>query len=477
MKKKSKEKFSFSIEFQLEILRFIIQDPNGILALIKIKPEYLTLIEHSLICEGLKKFTKKYKRIPSKPVLWETLQKLIQTKYVELITKDDVIEIKKLLTDLYNNPLKDADVIENQIYSFYAYVQLKHLNESFDLADYDMYNQYNEKITKIIQESKPKDTSDQALFMVKDTIERQFLRQSSPSVLPCPFKGLNQLTNGGGYPKGAIIVLIDKAKAKKTFTLVNVAKGYLRMKRNVLYVDLENGSRPIMDRMIQSSLSKTKKELYTGEFDELEKKHIRKLKRMKVEFIVKRFPALICDTTMIREEIHKLRAQGIDINVIIVDYGGKMASLQKDKDEFERLTNVYVDLQNLTEEENLDACWTAHHVTREAAKHKTTRYEEGDIASSISIIRSATAIIGLNATADEEKHNVQRMEIVVQRDGKPSGRAVFNTDLEKQKMTELTSDQRKLYDEEYGNKLDEEFSKPKKTEGKPYDKSKKTGDI
>ena len=59
---KDKNKFSFLPEFQLEILRFIIKDPEGSIYLLKLKPSYLTLIEHSLIAEGLSKFHKKNKR-------------------------------------------------------------------------------------------------------------------------------------------------------------------------------------------------------------------------------------------------------------------------------------------------------------------------------------------------------------------------------------------------------------------------------
>ncbi len=51
----------------------------------------------------------------------------------------------------------------------------------------------------------------------------------------------------------------------------------------------------IMDRFIQSSINKTKKELYSGEYDKLEAKHLRKLARFGVELVVERVPAMITD--------------------------------------------------------------------------------------------------------------------------------------------------------------------------------------
>lgn len=71
-----------------------------------------------------------------------------------------------------------------------------------------------------------------------------------------------------------------------------------------------------------------------------------------------------------------MRNQGIDIRVLMVDYAGKLASIAGDREDFERISNVYVDLQNLAEELHLDIIWTAHHITREGKKHRLTRYDE-----------------------------------------------------------------------------------------------------
>lgn len=103
--------------------------------------------------------------------------------------------------------------------------------------------------------------------------------------------------------------------------------------------------------------------------------------------------------------------------------------------------------------------WTANHITREGAKHRTTRYEENDIAKCLDIVRHAQVIYGLNATEQEEKDNIQRLELVVQRDGKPSGRALFHIEVEKQKAKEFTIEQRKKYDELFGDKLDQTLNK------------------
>lgn len=310
---------------------------------------------------------------------------------------------------------------------------------------------------------------------------RQLMRKVDPDVVPTPFWQLNRLGNGDGYPKNSLFVLIDRPKRRKTFALINVARGYLAMKKNVLYIDTENGKNQLMDRMIQSTLNKTKREMLTGDYDKMEQRHMRKYKRLGVEFIVERVPATIADCNTIINLVRKLETEkGIKVNVIMVDYAAKLASIARDRDDVERINNVYIDLDNMGDELGLDAIWTAQHVTREGAKHQETRYEDNDIASAISIIRNAKCVMGLNSTQDEEEHNIMRMEVVVQRDGVPNGRVMFNMDPERQRMKEFSKEARAKYDESMGKQVDDLLKKKKRVSNPnadPEKRSKTSGDI
>lgn len=478
--KKPKIKFEFTPEFQLEILRYIIRDPEGPIALSRIKPSYLTLIEHGIIAEAVASYFKKRKRMPSENILKQVVSDMLQTKdYVDLVTKDDVPIINGIIRDLYSKPIQDSEYIQDKIWQFSTYVEMKNLNDSFDLTNFEQYSEYSRKVDKVLQNSKPT-KKDEPLFFIRGVSERQFRRQAEVDIIPCPYWQLNELTNAGGYPTASILVLLDKPKAKKTFFLINLAKGYLRMKKSVLYIDLENGKAQIMDRLAQTSIGKNKKELYSGEFDKLESKHIRKLSRLGVEFVVQRLPAMVTDANDIRELILELRTKGIDIKVLMIDYLAKMASINRDREDFDRISNAYVDVQNLAEELHLDCVWTANHITREGSKHRTTKYAENDIAKCVDIVRHAQVILGLNATAQEEADGIQRLEVVVQRDGKPSGRALFKVDVDRQKAAEFTREERKSYDQVYAEKLEDSIRKAqgeapaaKKSGSKPVN----TGDI
>lgn len=478
------EKFSFTPDFQLEVIRFILQDKESHLIIPKIKSQYFTLIEHGLIMEAILKFYRKYSRIPDKPLLIEFCQKLIESKeYNNLVIKDDITNIHSIINNLFKIPLKNEDIIKENIYKFVAYIEIKHLNETMNFMDFSQYEVYQSKITQIINNSKPsKLNEDEPLMMVRDTIKRQLRRKIDPDIIPTPFWQLNDLSNGQGYSKGSIFVLLDKPKAKKTFALINVSRGYLSMKKNVLYIDTENGKNQIMERMVQSTMNKTKLEMLSSAYDKIEQRHMRKYRRLGVEFIVERVPALIGNANHIRDIIKKVELDyNIKIHILVIDYAGKLASIKGDKEPIDRINNVYIDLDNLASELGLDAIWTAQHVKRDAYKHRETRYEDYDIAEAISIVRNAQCIMGLNSTPEEEENGIQRLEVVVQRDGKSSGRCLFNIDLDRQRWKEFTKEARKLYDNTQGKEVDAKINQENKKRVNPNANSekanKKGGDI
>ncbi len=64
----------------------------------------------------------------------------------------------------------------------------------------------------------------------------------------------------------------------------------------------------------------------------------------------------------------------------MVDYAGKLASIARDKEDFDRISNVYIDIQNLAEEDGLRYCMDCSSYYQRGKKHRTTRYDENDIS-------------------------------------------------------------------------------------------------
>ena len=227
---KPDNKFKFTTEYQWDLLRFTVQDKKGEKALKKYEDDYFTLTEHQVIAYTLKSFYKKEKRIPGETILREHIVKLLNSKqYINLVTKDEQKEIINLIKPLYSLPVRDGDLIYSNVKEFKSYIQVKNLLENVDLNDYNKYQNFARQIAIAISDEDEQDDY-KSSFLLTNIKERQFRRQEIPNIHPTPFSQINKLTNAGGYEAGSILVLLDREKKGKTKTLVNIARGYLKMK-------------------------------------------------------------------------------------------------------------------------------------------------------------------------------------------------------------------------------------------------------
>lgn len=460
-----KIKFKYTTEYQWDLLRYITLDNNGYKALAKIRDYYFTLIPHQVLAHCLINYYKKNLKIPGETILRENVISTLNHKdFVKLVTKDEQDEVLKLVPRLYEGLLRDADEIYSMCKKWSAFVRIKELLEEIDPRKWEEYEKYSHRFQNAI-EDEDEQTERMSSFLIKSIGERQIQRREHGPIVPTPFRQINALTNGGGYEKGSIIVLLDKQKKGKTAALVNIARGYLRLGKKILYLDFENGKDSILTRFEQSLLHLTKKEILEGENDRKVKQKFRKYARIGGEVVVERLPAG-STTNHIQAIMDKYyREYGILFDDIFFDYIGKMGSLTGNNNETDRISEAYVDVANLALKNKIDHVWSAHHVTREGAKQRMkTRYEGEDIAKCIDIVRHAQAVYGLNRSPEEEAAGFMRMEVVDQRDG-PKGRAVFTIDYETQVIQELTKGERASYDEEFAFHIEDEET--------PTDKKKK----
>ena len=454
----NRNKFKYTTEYQWDLLRYIVQDKDGERALKKVEDDYFTLIEHQVIAHALKLYYKKYKKLAGETILREEVLNILTSKeYINLVTKSEQAEIISHIKPLYREMVKDGDMIYGMLKNFVAFIKMKNLVENIDIHDFGKYEQFAKQVqTAIIDEDIKEDI--ESSYLLNNIKERQLRRQENKSVYPTPFKQINQLTNAGGYEAGSILVILDKQKRGKTMTLVNVIRGYLRMKKKILVVDLENGQDNIFSRLEQSIMGLTKLELLSGEHDDAVQRRFRKYKRLGGEVVVLRMPALTTTANDIESKMDELyRQNGFSADVLVLDYAAKMGSISKRENDTNRISDVYIEISNLALKKNIEHVWTANHVTREGAKSRMkTRYQGEDIALCIDIVRHAHAIFGINRSVPEEEAGYFRMEVVEQRDGKSVGRAVFTVDMGTQRADELSSQERKEYDEVFQKYIEDE---------------------
>lgn len=462
---KNKDKFKFGIDFQELILQYIVTDTLGFKILNFLEDSYFTILYHQIIIYVLKKYFKKNKKIPEQTYLREFLRSVYEKEKIfnTTLLLEDKEQISEIVRKIYLAPVSEPEEIVNKCVDFARYVKFKEELENVDIENFDSYEQAIGRL-KTANNLGIDIQKDYGTFIVEGMKDRAYKRNASHLINPTPLVQVNKLLNSGGTPRGSVFVLIGKEKRFKTGMMINIAKGYLRMRKKVFYVDLENGEIAITTRAEQS-LTKQNQETITSEaYDEKLLKLMRKYKRLGAELVVKRFPSLSTTCSDILRWLEEIeRDFGIKFDAGFIDYGVLLASASGKQDEFGRISDAFLDIKNLSESKKYECIWTAAHITRQGDKNTPKKYASTDIAKCIDIPRHADAVFGLQESEEESEAGVMRMEVIEQRNGMRSGNALFWVDIKKQLATEFTLAEIKAYRQQLGDE-DKPKRGPKKTD-------------
>lgn len=459
-------KFIFDTEFQAEILKFILSDRRGHKLVDLIYDSYFTSLNHAVITKSIKKFFKKNKKTPSRAVMLDELRELFNHRdYAKSLTPDDRKEIINEVKTFFNVEVPDGEQIIKKVEQFAQFNELSRVLENSDISDPNLYQEFVSRVQKAVS-PKVDISNKRGTFLIKDIEQRQLDRQSNPDIIPTPFKQLNWATNAEGYERGSTVVILDKPKKFKTGFMVQIVKGYMKKKKKIILFDLENGEHSLATRIEQSLSKKTKKDIMSGSYDKDVRKVLRKYNRLGSEVYIKRLPAF-CTTKDMQKEIDMIKEDfGITFDILIIDYIGLMNSTTNRQDDHNRIADAYLDVANLAKQNSYDITYSPHHIKDEARVREATRYRENDLAKCNEIGRHVHAIWGLNRSDEEEEADVLRLELVVQRDGKPKARALFKVDADIQHTTEFTKEEIENYNEHFGDPTEAEVEEPKKYRGR-----------
>lgn len=447
-----KLKFEFGIDFQELILKYTVTEKKGYKALELYEDGYFALMEHAVIAFALKKYYKKRKRIPEEVLLKETVRVLYVSSSRELfsaLTDEDRDIIEKTISRLYIGTVPDPETILEKCINFARFAKFKDEMQKVDINKYDSYTASIDKLNAAnnIGNALEDDYGTDLVGGIKD---RAHKRNQQEDIYPTPFWQYNKFLNSGGLTIGSVVLIAAQAKRFKTGFLVNLARHLMRYKRKVLYIDFENGEKALTTRSEQSIMGVKQSDITSGDMDERLLKTLRKYKRLGAECKVKRMTAYVHTAADIQIFIDKCRVDlGIVFDDLIVDYPDLMAAISGKKDEFNRISDAYVDIKNLAADKknNFKSCWVPSHVKAESGtrKRRATVYLQEDLAKCIDKMRHVEAALGLQETDEEREAGVMRLEVIDQRNGTPRGAMLFWVNMEKQTMKEFSKTQVKEY--------------------------------
>lgn len=418
------ETFSFTSNFQLEIIAAMVQQPKvfekiGLL----VDNRYFEIKDYSIIFRAIQNFYDYYKGLPTKESLYEKIQSDFNKSNISDKVKDNELEsIKNTIESIFNyKKLNNASIsfIEEEVKNFIACQVLKKaIEESIDdLGSPDKHNNVRERIEKALIVGASLDDYGIEVYDKDEILKRWQRRKEGVEIerLPSLWSRFDNIF--GGFGAGEVFTFMGAAHSGKSMYLINVGANAALQKKNVLHFTLEMSEEITTQRYDMRLLGLTKDKLCSPE-------SIQKLKQLKEKhlgrIIVKRFPSGEVSTTDLATYIKRVEGTKDFVpDILIVDYADILkpnGTGYKEK-RFE-LEKIYMQLRNLAIDLNLPIV-TGTQLNRGALDKIASgvTVTEEDIAEAYAIQRHIDAGVTINATPVDTKNHKHFLYVTKNRDG------------------------------------------------------------
>jgi replicative DNA helicase len=406
------DKFSFTIDFQREIIVAGLQHPSFMIKLGNdINPLYFEIDSYSLIFAGIKKFFERYQEIPSKIAITNFIPNKVLTE-----------EITELIEEIYNyRELKQGElkfILDNVMIFVQHQAMKKSIIESIqDLSEIEKYPKIKERIEEALSVGTNICDMGTVVYDEEEILNRHKSRLEHTDYLKIPigFQKLDEVLDGG-LAEGDLFTFLAPAKAGKSMFLVNVGAKALLEQKNVLHITLEMSEKRIIDRYDMRLLGLTKNELLVNST-------IKKLKELQKNYLGKLVVKEVMPDAFTPDQLLTFIKKnqcvtGFFPDVVLVDYADIMAPSRRYSQKRFEIDNIYYGLKRISEELKIRLV-TASQTNRDSIR----RLENGelidmaDVAESFGIVRIATVAVSINCTPSDKRNHKAKLFVAASRYG------------------------------------------------------------
>ncbi|QEG04180.1 DNA helicase [Bacillus phage BC-T25] len=223
------------------------------------------------------------------------------------------------------------------------------------------------------------------------------------NIIPTGFADIDHL-NSGGLAKGELGMIVAASGTGKTLILTNLATNYTKMKKNVLFIALEELENRMILKLEQSLLRRNRSQILTGtalnqvEFDK-NQQFIKEKRDMFGNLFFARFSPRTITPAKVEQLISDVKLRwGIDLDVVIIDYPELLRDPNATGDDAKDGGRLFEEMRRIGQEYNV-VMWTAAQMNRSAysATIRTSESMEGSLRK-----KNAAELILTVQQSDEE---------------------------------------------------------------------------
>jgi archaellum biogenesis ATPase FlaH len=342
----------------------------------------------------------KFKKYPSKTTFesmlrtdlvneQESLQKQIRAFYAQFITSGNTV---------------DVDYVKSNAIEFCKKQKLKEaMIKSVELLKSSSF----EEIRSLVDNALKLGNNPEVGYLYSEQFEERY-ELKTRNVVSTGWNVIDRMTRGG-LADGELGVVIAPTGAGKTHVLCHLGAAAVKQGKTVVHYSLELDDKTIARRYDAAITGIPLDELFNRKEEVFEK-----IKDVEGKLIIKEYPTKSASPETLRNHLNKIRERGIQVGMIIVDYGDLLRPVSTRKEKREELETIYEELRAIAKESGCP-CYTASQTNRSGLNEPVITMEA--ISEAFNKCFVADFIFTVSRTIDDKRTNTGRIFVAKNRFG------------------------------------------------------------
>jgi replicative DNA helicase len=391
--------------FQVQLLNQIVVDKEFSRSIVDvIEPNYFDNKYFKIIIQMIKEYNQKWDGVPS----FETLEQITKSEFQqESIAKVVIDTIRKIK----EAPVSGGDFVQEKALKFCKQQELQKAitkaQKVIDGGEFENYDTLEEMIREALQVGIVEDGMLNVFSNLDDVLNEDY-RHPIPMGIP----GIDRLLKGG-LAKGEIGVILAPTGVGKSTILTKIANHAFNLGYNVLQIFFEDNPKVIQRKhftlwsKIHPDDMSNKKEEVLMRVKEVESK-------MTNQLILEKLPSDTMTMTQIKNLIRKKIADGIKVDMVLLDYIDCVVPEKNLGDEWKSEGSVMRGFEAMCHELNLVG-WTATQGNRSSISSEVVTTDQ--MGGSIKKAQVGHVIISIAKTLQQKEMKLATIAITKSRIG------------------------------------------------------------
>jgi replicative DNA helicase len=391
--------------FQIQLLNQIIIDKEFGRSIIDvIEQQYFENKYFKIILQMIKEYYSKYEHVPTFDTLEQITKSELQQELASKIVLDTITKIK-------DSPIEGSGFIQEKALKFCKQQELQKAitkaQKVIDGGEFESYDKLEELVREALQVGEREDGMADVFSNLDDVLNEDY-RHPIPMGIP----GIDRLLKGG-LAKGELGVILAPTGVGKSTFLTKIANHSFNLGYNVLQIFFEDNPKIIQRKHI-TLWTKVHPDELSNKKDEVMDKVREVQSKMENRLILKKLPSDTLTMLQIKNQLRKMIADGIKLDMIVLDYIDCIVPDKNLGDEWKSEGSVMRGFEAMCHELNLVG-WTATQGNRSSISSEVVTTDQ--MGGSIKKAQVGHVIISVAKTLQQKEMKLATIAITKSRIG------------------------------------------------------------